>query len=128
MCGLLKTGYNPVFGFNRFELAYIRTLKDGQGRYIWTAGVAGLAEARANTVNGYPYMEMPDLDVQGANLYPAILGDFMRGYTMVDDVAMGFIRDPYTLADSGKVKFVTYRRLGGAVHNGEAIVKLRCQV
>ena len=125
MCGMVKNGYSPMFGINRSELAYLRTLKDGAGNYLWALG---LGTGRPNTINGYPYIEMPDLENKGAGKYPVIFGDFARGYAIVDDVVMGFIRDPYSLAGEGKVKFVSYRKVGGDVIMGEAIVKLKCSL
>jgi len=125
ICGRLKTGYSPMFGVNRFEIAYLRSLKDATGNYLWQTGIAA---GKPNTLNGYPYVEMPDLDSKGANLYPIIFGDFYRGYTMVDGIVMTVVRDPYTLADSGKIRFIFYKGLGGKVTLAEAMIKLRCHV
>lgn len=125
MCGLIKTGYNPVFGVNRFEISFLRRLKDGMGNYLWQTGIA---QGKPNSLNGFPYVEMPDLSTHAADLYPVVFGDFYRGYTIVDGIIMTVVRDPYTLADSGKVRFVFYKGTGGKVTLPEAIVKLRCHV
>ena len=125
ICGLIKTGYNPVFGVNRYEIAFLRSLKDGMGQYLWQTGIA---MGRPNTLNGFPYVEMPDLDRRGANKYPIVFGDFYQGYNIVDGIVMTVVRDPYTLASDGKIKFVFYKGLGGKVVLPEAIAKLRCHV
>jgi HK97 family phage major capsid protein len=70
-------------------------------------------------------IDMPDI---GAGLYPVAYGDFMRGYYIVDRVGMTMIRDEFTLATSGKVRFTYTRRVGGKVVLPEAIIKLKCSV
>ena len=63
-----------------------------------------------------------------ANTYPVAYGDFQRGYSLVDRIAMDMLRDPYTQATSGNIRFIFRRRMGGMVTMPEAIRKLKCSV
>jgi HK97 family phage major capsid protein len=69
---------------------------------------------------------MPDMPNEGAGLYPVAFGDFRRAYTLVDRIAMEMLRDPFTQATSGNIRFIFRRRVGGAVVLAEAIQKLKC--
>ncbi len=121
----IKTDYarNATFILNRTTLGSIRKLKDGNGQYLW---MPGLAMGKPNTIDGDPYVEMPDMPSEGANTYPVAYGDFRRAYTMLDRVTMSLLRDPYTQATSGNIRFLFRRRFGGAVVLAEAIRKLKC--
>jgi len=123
--GELKTGYNPVFGLNRTEIAFIRTLKDGLGQYLWNPGIAA---GIPNTIVGFPYIEMPDMADRGADEYPVVFADFFRGYTIADGASMTVVRDVYTLAADGKIRFITHKRTGGQVTLDEAFKLLKCSV
>lgn len=123
IAGEIKTGYNLTYLLNRKTRAKIRTLKAGDGTYIWQPG---LGSGNPNTINGLPYVEIPDMPDIGSGTYPIALGDWRRTFTVVDSVSMEMIRDNYTLADEGKVKFVFYKRVGGAVTLVEGAKKLKC--
>lgn len=121
----LKTGYNPKYVFNRKTMSAIRKLKDGQGNYLWTPGLsAGLP----NMLNGYAYVELPDMSDEGADLYPVAFGDFARAYYIVDGMQLMIIRDDYTLASEGKVKFNFLKSVGAKVVLPEAIKKIKCSL
>lgn len=121
----IKTAYtrNALWAMNRTTLGSVRKLKNGSGDYIWTPG---LAVGKPNTIDGDPYVEMPDMPNEGAGLKPVAYGDFRRAYTMVDRIAMEMLRDPYTQATSGNVRFIFRRRVGGQVTLAEAIRTLTC--
>jgi HK97 family phage major capsid protein len=121
----IKTAYarNATWIMNRTTLGSVRRLKDGQGAYVWQPGIA---DGRPNTIDGDPYVEVPDMPSEGVNTYPVAYGDFRRAYSMVDRVAMQLLRDPYTQATSGNIRFLFRRRVGGAVVLAEAIRKLKC--
>lgn len=121
----IKTAYarNASWIMNRTTLGSVRKLKDAQKGYIWQPGIA---DGRPNTIDGDPYVEVPDMPSEGANTYPVAYGDFRRAYTLVDRVAMQLLRDPYTQATSGNIRFLFRRRVGGAVVLAEAIRKLKC--
>jgi len=121
----LKTAYarNAVWALNRTTMGSVRKLKDADKGYIWQPGIAVGAP---NTIDGDPYVEVPDMPNEGAGLTPIAYGDFARGYTLVDRIQMEMLRDPYTQATSGNVRFIFRRRLGGQVVMAEAIRKLVC--
>ena len=115
-------GANGRFVFNRSTLAAIRKLKDTAGQYVFQAGMS-LQAGVPNTILGYPYIEASDMPDVGAGAYPIVFGDFNRAYMIVDRVAMAVLRDPYTQASSGNVRYLARRRVGGQVVQAEAIVK-----
>jgi HK97 family phage major capsid protein len=117
-------GTNGTFIFNRTTLAAIRSLKDTAGQYVFQAGMM-LTAGVPNTILGYPYVEMPDMADVGAGSKSVACGDFSRGYMVVDRVALSVLRDPFTQATSGNVRYVARRRVGGQVVLPEA---LRIQV
>jgi HK97 family phage major capsid protein len=121
----IKTAYsrNATWALNRTTLGSVRKLKDGDGNYLW---MPGLAMGQPNSINSAPYVEVPDMPDEGSNTYPVAFGDFRRGYTLVDRIAMEMLRDPFTQATSGNVRFIFRRRLGGQVTLAEAIRKLKC--
>ena len=121
----IKTAYtrNANWALNRTVLGSVRKLKDSQKQYIW---MPGIAMGKPNTIDGDPYVEVPDMPSEGADAYPIAYGDFMRAYTMVDRINMVLLRDPFTQATSGNVRFLVYRRIGGQVTLSEAIRKLKC--
>lgn len=121
----IKTAYtrNASWVMNRTTLGSVRKLKDSQKQYIW---MPGLAMGKPNTIDGDPYVELPDMPSEGANLYPIAYGDFRRAYTWVDRIVMEMLRDPYTQATSGNVRFIMRKRVGGQVVLAEAIRKLKC--
>jgi len=124
LTGDIKTGYSPVFGFNRTTRARIRKLNDGHGNYLWVAG--NLAAGIPNQIEGYNYFEMPDMDNIGAGLYPVVFGDFRRGYNIVEGLQMKVQRNPFRT--SGFIIIEISRFVGGNVQTGEALKKLKCSV
>lgn len=122
--GDLKTGYNPLYTMNRTTIANLRLKKAGDGHYLWQAG--NIAAGVPNQIAGHGYVEVPDMADIAANAIPIAFGDFRRGYTIVDKPGMVFVRDVYTMADSGKIKLVFHRRTGGGLVLPEAIKLLKC--
>lgn len=121
----LKSAYarNANWIMNRTTMGSVRKLKDADKNYIW---MPGIAQGRPNTIDGDPYVEFPDMPLEGAGLYPIAYGDFRRAYTIADRIAMEMLRDPYTQATSGNIRFIFRRRTGGKVVLAEAIRKLKC--
>lgn len=121
----LKTAYvrNAAWALNRTTLGSVRKLKDGDKNYIW---MPGIALGKPNTIDGDPYVEVPDMPSEGAGAFPIAYGDFSRAYTLVDRIQMSMLRDPYTQATAGNIRFIFRRRLGGQVVLAEAIRKLKC--
>ncbi len=123
----IKSEYakNGTFVFNRTTLSSIRKLKDTAGQYVFQAGMM-LTGGVTNTVLGYPYVEATDMPSEGSNTYPVAFGDFSRAYMIVDRVSMAVLRDPFTQATTGNVRYIARRRVGGQVVQAEAIVKQKC--
>ena len=113
-------GRNATFIFNRSTLADIRKLKDTAGQYVFQAGMM-LTAGVPNTILGYPYVEMPDMPDVASSAKPVAFGDFSRGYMIVDRVALSILRDPFTQATSGNVRYVARARVGGQVVLAEAL-------
>lgn len=103
----------------------MRKLKDAQGSYIWQPG---LADGTPNTILGQPYVEVPDMPDVAADTYPIIFGDLRRGYTIVDRISLSILRDPFTQATNGNIRFIARRRVGGQVVLAEALRKLKVSV
>jgi len=108
---------------NRLTLGAVRKLKDNNKQYIWQPG---LAQGVQNTILSAPYTEVPDMQSEGANNYPIGFGDWNRAYTLLDRIGMQLLRDPYTQATSGMIRFLLRRRVGGRVVLGEAVRLLKC--
>ena len=123
----IKSEYatNATFVFNRSSLAAIRKLKDTAGQYVFQAGMS-LIGGVPNTILGHPYVEATDMPSEGSNTYPVLFGDFSRAYLIVDRVQLAILRDPFTQATSGNVRYVARRRVGGQVIQAEAVRKLKC--
>ena len=74
-----------------------------------------------NTILGYPYIEAPDMPDIAHTAKPVVFGDFTRGYMVVDRVNLSVLRDPFTQATSGNVRYVARRRIVGQVVLAEAL-------
>ena len=123
----IKSDYsrNGTFVFNRTTLAAIRKLKDTAGQYVFQAGMS-LQGGVTNTVLGMPYVEATDMPSEGANTFPVAYGDFRRAYMIVDRVNLAVLRDPFTQATTGNVRYIARKRVGGQIVQAEAISKLKC--
>ena len=123
LTGDLKVGYNPVYVMNRRTLAYIRSLRDTNGQFLWQPGFNGPV---TNTLNGFPYIlcnSMPDYDT--TNAYSIAFGDFRRGYVIVDRTGMSIVRDDVTQKRKAIVEFTMNRWNTGKVVLPEAIKLLK---
>lgn len=122
----IKTAYtrNANFVLNRTTLGSVRKLKDSTGQYLW---MPGIAQGKPNTIDGDPYVELPDMPSEVAGSKPVAYGDFRRAYTWIDRISMEMLRDPYTQATAGNVRFILRKRVGGQVVLPEAIRTLTCQ-
>ncbi|MER9820291.1 phage major capsid protein [Mesorhizobium sp. M0129] len=122
----LKPAYraNGVWMANGTTIAYLRKLKDTTKQYIWQQGVQA---GEPSTLLGRPLVEAPDMPDVAAGTFPIIFGDFTR-YRIYDRVAMSILRDPYSQATSGKVRFHARRRVGAANTQAEAFRKLKVSI
>ena len=89
-----------------------RKLKDGNGQYLWAAG---LQPGEPPSLLGYPFFESENMPAIAAGKYPIIFGDF-RGYLIADRVGMSVERvTDTTTVGTNKVAIFARRRLGGQV-------------
>lgn len=126
MTGDLKEGYNPMFGFNRQTLAFLRTLKGSDGQYLWQVG---LGPDAPNTIAGESYMVMQDVPGIAQGALSVIYGDFMRGYNIVDRKGLVVVRDEVTRKKERIVELCFHKYNTGQVTLAEAfqVLKIKAQ-
>jgi HK97 family phage major capsid protein len=113
-----------VWMMNGKTLAAVRKLKDGStGAYLWQPGLAASEPA---TILGRAVVEDPTMPDVGSAAEPIVFGDFTSAYRIYDRVALSVMRDPYSVATSGLVRFHARRRVGGGMVLAEALRKIRC--
>ena len=122
----LKSEYarSATFMLNRTTLGIIRKLKDTAGQYIFQTGFSGQS-GLPNTILGHPYVEAADVADAASGARSVIFGDFRRGYMIVDRVALSVLRDPFSQAATGNVRYIARRRVGGEVVLAEALTSLK---
>jgi HK97 family phage major capsid protein len=114
----LKEPYarNASFIMNRSTVKKVRLFKDSNGQYIWQPG---LQAGQPSSLLGRPCLEDPNMPAVGAAALAVAVGDFKRGYYIVDRVGIRTLRDPYT--NKPYVGFYTTKRVGGGVVDSNAI-------
>lgn len=112
--------HNGVWLMNRKTLGTIRQWKDGNGRYLI---VDPITAGGASTLLGRPVVEMPDMEDIAADQAPILFGD-LSGYRIVDRIGLSTLRDPYTLAGKGQVRFHARKRVGAGLTHPDRFVKL----
>lgn len=106
---------------NGTTLAHLRTLKDGDGRYLWQPSYqAGQPE----TILGRPVVEAIDMPDIATGEEPIIFGDFKRGYRIYDRLSLGILPDPYSQRTNGLMRYHARRRVGAGVVRPDAFRKL----
>ena len=101
---------NLSFLINKEVEAKIKSFVDANGRHIWQGK---MLESENNTIFGIP--------VFVSNFMPSskvILGNFEKGYTIVEKFGNYVMRDPYTQRPF--IKFYTAKKIGGDVIAGNA--------
>lgn len=94
----------------------LRTMKDGDGNYIWAPSHQLGDVAR---LFGFPVYSDPHLDEIRANSLPIYFGDFAKAYRAVRGRHTSLMRDPYS--SKPNVIFYATRRVGGSVVNAHAM-------
>ncbi len=114
----LNAGYRPgaVWMMNRSTARTVRQFKDAQSNYLWNAGLAG---GEPDRLLGFPVILAEDMPAIAADSLSIAFGNFQAGYQIVDRHGMRVLRDPYS--DKPHTVFYTYKRVGGAVVNFDAI-------
>ncbi|WP_299559739.1 phage major capsid protein [uncultured Sulfitobacter sp.] len=111
---------NASFVMNSKTAGIIRKLKDMDGRFLWSDGLAAGEPAR---LMGYPVLiaeDMPDAD---ANATAIAFGDFAAGYTIAERPDLRILRDPFSAKPH--VLFYATKRVGGDVSDFAAIKLLK---
>lgn len=107
---------------NGTTLGLIRTLKDGNGNYLWQPSYQA---GQPSTLLGRPVIEDPEMPDPSSGTFPVFYGDFSKAYRIYDRVGMSILRDPYTQATKGMVRFHARRRVGGGPVLVEGLRKLK---
>lgn len=119
---LTKAKYraNGRFLMNSLTTSKVRTMKDGDGRFLWADG---LAVGQPATLLGYPVSAAEAMPGIAANANPIAFGDFRKAYTLVERHDLRVTRDEIT--KPGFVKWHIRQRLGGAPTNDDAVKFLK---
>jgi len=111
---------NATFVMNSKTAGAVRKMKDADGRFLWSDGLAAAEPAR---LMGYPVLiaeQMPDIAPGTAAL---AFGDFAAGYTIAERPDLRVLRDPFSAKPH--VLFYATKRVGGDVSDFAAIKLLR---
>ena len=119
---LTKAQYrrNGRFLMNSLTTSKVRTLQDGNGRFLWSDS---LAVGQPATLLGYPVAAAEAMPDVAANSTPIAFGDFRKAYTLVERHGLRITRDEIT--EPGFVKWHIRQRLGGAPTNDDAVKFLK---
>ncbi|MBK5928525.1 phage major capsid protein [Rhodobaculum claviforme] len=109
-----------VFVMNSKTAGAVRKMKDGDGRFLWSDGLAAAEPAR---LMGYPVLVAEDMPDIGAGAHAIAFGDFRAGYTIAERPDLRVLRDPFSAKPH--VLFYATRRVGGDVSDFKAIKLLR---
>ncbi len=111
---------NGTFVMNSKTAGAVRKLKDADGRFLWSDGLAAGEPAR---LMGYPVMiaeDMPDIATDATAI---AFGDFSAGYTVAERPDLRVLRDPFSAKPH--VLFYATKRVGGDVSDFAAIKLLK---
>jgi HK97 family phage major capsid protein len=106
---------------NRSTMLAASILKDTTNQYL----LRRLGDSPVWNILGSKVEEAVDMPNVGAGLYPVLFGDFKKGYTIADRIALAILRDPYSAATTNCVRFHARKRVGGQVVQAEAIKKMK---
>lgn len=114
---------NGSFVMNSKTAGVVRKLKDNDGRFLWSDGLAAGEPAR---LLGYRVLiaeDMPDID---SDALAVAFGDFGAGYTIAERPDLRILRDPFSAKPH--VLFYATKRVGGDVSDFAAIKLLKFSV
>ena len=107
---------NASFVMNSKTAGLVRKLKDMDGRFLWSDGLAAGEPAR---LMGYPVLIAEDMPDAAADAYAMAFGDFAAGYTIAERPDLRILRDPFSAKPH--VLFYATKRVGGDVSDFAAI-------
>lgn len=123
----LKDSYakRATWVLKRSTVKAARKLKEtSTDNYIWQPGLASLAPP---TILDQPYVEAVDMPAVGNGALAVAFGDWKKAYWIVDRIQIETLRDPYTQAGTGTIRFWARKRVGGQVVLPEALKLLEIQ-
>jgi HK97 family phage major capsid protein len=111
---------NESFVMNSKTAGLVRKLKDMDGRFLWSDGLAAGEPAR---LMGYPVLIAEDMPDAGTDETAMAFGDFAAGYTIAERPDLRILRDPFSAKPH--VLFYATKRVGGDVSDFAAITLLK---
>lgn len=111
---------NGSFVMNSKTAGLVRKLKDGDGRFMWSDGLAAGEPAR---LMGYPVLVAEDMPDATSDQMAIAFGDFNAGYTVAERPDLRILRDPFSAKPH--VLFYATKRVGGDVSDFAAIKLLK---
>lgn len=111
---------NGAFVMNSKTTALVRKLKDADGRFMWSDGLAAGEPAQ---LMGYPVLVAEDMPDPGSDSMSIAFGDFAAGYTVAERPDLRILRDPFSAKPH--VLFYATKRVGGDVSDFAAIKLLK---
>ena len=111
---------NASFVMNSKTAGLVRKLKDNDGRFLWSDGLAAGEPAR---LMGYPVLVAEDMPDVASGADAIAFGDFGAGYTVAERPDLRVLRDPFSAKPH--VLFYATKRVGGAVSDFAAIKLLK---
>ena len=82
---------NATFVMNSKTAGAVRKMKDADGRFLWSDGLAAGEPAR---LMGYPVLIAEDMPDIAAGAFAIAYGDFRAGYTVAERPDLRILRDP----------------------------------
>ena len=104
------------FVMNSKTAGAVRKMKDADGRFLWSDGLAAGEPAR---LMGYPVLIAEDMPDIGIDTTAIAFGDFRAGYTIAERPDLRVLRDPFSAKPH--VLFYATKRVGGAISDYAAI-------
>ena len=111
---------NATFVMNSKTAGAVRKMKDADGRFLWSDGLAAGEPAR---LMGYPVLIAEDMPDIAAGAFAIAYGDFRAGYTVAERPDLRILRDPFSAKPH--VLFYATKRIGGDVSDFAAIKLLK---
>lgn len=111
---------NATFVMNSKTAGAVRKMKDADGRFLWSDGLAAGEPAR---LMGYAVLISEDMPDIAADALAIAFGDFGAGYTVAERPDLRILRDPFSAKPN--VLFYATKRVGGDVSDFAAIKLLK---
>ncbi|MGL4239385.1 phage major capsid protein [Tabrizicola sp.] len=114
---------NATFVMNSKTVGAVRKMKDADGRFLWSDG---LAAGEPSRLMGYPVLVSEDMPDIAANAHAIAFGDFRSAYTIAERPDLRILRDPFSAKPN--VLFYANKRVGGDITDFAAIKLLKIAV